>query len=209
MTDSLQEKRRRFVANEIAGAALRLFAEKGFDEVTIDEIAAEAGMSSRTFFRYYATKEDVVLQYQRRTQERMRATLARRPPEEGPVTALRETYLATSTVPPEDRERVRMQSRFTADSRTLGVRSHGDRAIDELQVVELLAARMGVDPATDPRPRTIAVSMGAAAAAAFNAWVLGGGKGDPAADIAAALGLLEEGLSQLDQPLRAGRTKSA
>jgi AcrR family transcriptional regulator len=209
VADSLQDKRRRFVANEIARTALRLFAEKGFDEVTIDEIAAEAGMSSRTFFRYYATKEDVVLQYQRRTQERLLSALGRRPAEEGPVTALREAYLATSTVAPEDRERVRMQSRFTADSRTLGVRSHGDRALDELKVAELLAERMGVDPATDPRPRTIAVSMGAAAAAAYNAWVLGGGEGDPAADIAAALQLLEDGLSRLDRPARASRSKSA
>src|SRR5688500_11186488 len=103
---SLQDRRRRYVAQEIAQVAMRLFGERGFDDVTVDEIAAAAGISSRTFFRYFATKDEVVLQYQRRIQERLVEALAGRPAGEGPVTALRQAYLHTSRVAPEDRERV-------------------------------------------------------------------------------------------------------
>lgn len=46
---------------ELTQVALRLFAERGFEEVTVDDIARAAGMSKRSFFRYFPAKEDVVL----------------------------------------------------------------------------------------------------------------------------------------------------
>ncbi|MCJ1712962.1 TetR/AcrR family transcriptional regulator [Curtobacterium sp. VKM Ac-2922] len=51
---------RRALQNEIAVVAIRLFAENGFDAVTVDQIAAQAGLSRRSFFRYFSSKEDVV-----------------------------------------------------------------------------------------------------------------------------------------------------
>ncbi len=209
MTETFQAKKRRYTAGEITRVALRLFGERGFDEVTVDEIAAEVGISSRTFFRYFATKDEVLLQYQRRLNERMINAVAGRPPEEGPVTALRNAYLVTSTVPAEDREAVALQSRFLFSTRDLIARAHGERAADNGPIIELLAQRMGVDPAVDPRPETIAVSMGAAAGAAFHRWVAGGGRGDPADLIAAALDLLETGLASLEITPPRRRTRSA
>jgi len=56
----LQSKKQDLVRHEIWGAAIDLFYMEGFDEVTIDQIAERAGVSRRTFFRYFASKDDVM-----------------------------------------------------------------------------------------------------------------------------------------------------
>jgi AcrR family transcriptional regulator len=56
----LRERNRSRTANEIADAAVRLFNAQGFDPTTVADIADAAGVSVRTFFRYFPTKEDVV-----------------------------------------------------------------------------------------------------------------------------------------------------
>lgn len=58
---SLRERTRRAVQKEIGDAALELFAERGYDSTTIDDIAAAVGMSQRSVFRYFATKEEIVV----------------------------------------------------------------------------------------------------------------------------------------------------
>ncbi len=60
-TGTLRERTRRAMRDEVASIATRLFAEQGCSNTTVDQIAAEAGLSRTTFFRYFGTKEDVVL----------------------------------------------------------------------------------------------------------------------------------------------------
>lgn len=57
----LRSVTRASVRDHVAEQALRLFDERGFDKTTVDDIAAAVGMSSRSFFRYFAAKEDVVI----------------------------------------------------------------------------------------------------------------------------------------------------
>ncbi|MCX2732980.1 TetR family transcriptional regulator [Saccharopolyspora sp. NFXS83] len=57
---STREISRRAIRHKIESVAMELFLEKGFDATTVDQIAAEAGISARSFFRYFPTKEDVV-----------------------------------------------------------------------------------------------------------------------------------------------------
>jgi AcrR family transcriptional regulator len=56
----LRERRRRQTSADIRDAAVRLASQRGFDKVTIDEICAEAGVSSRTFFNYFPNKESAI-----------------------------------------------------------------------------------------------------------------------------------------------------
>jgi len=59
---SLQERKQEFARNAIWDSAIDLFFEKGFDETTVDEIAARAGTSRRSFFRHFESKSDLMAQ---------------------------------------------------------------------------------------------------------------------------------------------------
>jgi AcrR family transcriptional regulator len=59
---SLQARKQEFVRNEIWSAAIDLFAKNGFEETTIDQIAEASKVSRRTFFRYFSSKEDLLVQ---------------------------------------------------------------------------------------------------------------------------------------------------
>ncbi|TDC97573.1 TetR family transcriptional regulator [Nonomuraea deserti] len=82
--EGLRDRTRRAVRAELAGRALELFAERGFDETTVDDIARAAGMSKRSFFRYFPTKEDVVFGEIETMGEQVAQEIAARPPQEEP-----------------------------------------------------------------------------------------------------------------------------
>lgn len=199
MTEPLTDRRRRLVREDIGRAAVRLFAERGFDGVTVADIADAAGISERTFFRYFATKDEVLLAYERHVWERLVAAVAARPAGEGPVTALRAAFLVTSHVEPADRVRVAQLGGILAKAPELNARSRGYRLINDAELIELIVARFPADTAaTRSHARVIVTAMNAVAAAEFGAWAESGGRGDPSARIAAALTLLEDGLAQFD-----------
>lgn len=58
---SLREKRRRQTSADIRDAAVRLAQRRGWDKVTIDDICTEAGVSTRTFFNYFPSKESAIV----------------------------------------------------------------------------------------------------------------------------------------------------
>lgn len=86
---STREISRRAVRKKIEAVAMELFLEKGFDATTVDQIAAEAGISPRSFFRYFPTKEDVVIGDPAEFGAVLRDALESRPAEEDAATAVR------------------------------------------------------------------------------------------------------------------------
>jgi AcrR family transcriptional regulator len=87
---TLAERKRQMVRDELGTAALRLLARQGFDETTVDQIVAAAGVSRRTFFRYFESKEDVIIQFVGDAGALILAEVAERPAEETPAQAVRE-----------------------------------------------------------------------------------------------------------------------
>ncbi|SDU37303.1 TetR family transcriptional regulator [Amycolatopsis keratiniphila] len=88
MPEGLRERTRRAVRAELAEVAIDLFARQGFEETTVDEIARAAGLTKRSFFRYFPTKEDAVFDSIDVTGENVVAAIGARPAEEDPWTSL-------------------------------------------------------------------------------------------------------------------------
>jgi AcrR family transcriptional regulator len=95
----LRERTKRAVQTEIAAAAMRLFLDRGFEAVTMDEVARAAGVSRRSLFRYFGTKEDLVLGNLADVGEASAAILRDRPAGEPPWAALRAAFEVFVTSP--------------------------------------------------------------------------------------------------------------
>jgi AcrR family transcriptional regulator len=193
----LRERRKKLTAAELEAAAYRLFGERGFDAVTVDDIAAEADVSRRTFFRYFASKEDVLLADHFTQLARLRAAMAERPAEEPIVTALRNALLSMTSDFEERKEMVILRGRLMRDTPSLQARSLVHQRLWEDAMREMVADRLGVDPVKDLRPGVVSAATLAAMRVAFTNWLSAGCDGDLIALTAEALDLLDGGLQQV------------
>lgn len=91
---SLRDRHRAATQVALQEAAIRLFAAKGYRDTSVEEIAAEAGVSRSTFFRYFGSKEALIMQRSDRMGARFSELLHRRPPDEGALKALEEALVA-------------------------------------------------------------------------------------------------------------------
>jgi AcrR family transcriptional regulator len=89
---NMRERTRRIVQSELTQIAQDLFLQHGYEATTVDDIASAAGMSKRTFFRYFASKEDLVIGKYELFGERMADALRDRPAEEPLWTSLRRVF---------------------------------------------------------------------------------------------------------------------
>ncbi|MDX3100968.1 TetR/AcrR family transcriptional regulator [Nonomuraea angiospora] len=89
---SLRERTRLAVRQQLLDTALALFLEQGYEATTVEEIAAAAGMSKRSFFRYFGSKEDVILGKHERLGEQFIDALRARPLDEPLWTSLRRMF---------------------------------------------------------------------------------------------------------------------
>jgi AcrR family transcriptional regulator len=193
---SLRERKKARTRRALVEAALRLFAERGFEATTVADIAEAADVSPRTFFTYFPAKEDVLFADAQDRIERLRDALAKRAPDESFLDALRRAardILADRTFQAEA-QRTHMQ--VIAANPALGARGLQDLLAAEQVVAAAIAADLGVDQ-TDPQPQVAAAAAVNALRGAFMAWFLSGGGGDPQPAFDQALDLLEHGLGTL------------
>jgi AcrR family transcriptional regulator len=94
MVASLQSRKRQLVRDAIYEAAIDLFATKGFDETTVEELAEAAGISRRSFFRYFETKDDLLARNTVTCGEVLRKTVSSCPVGIAPIEVVRETVSA-------------------------------------------------------------------------------------------------------------------
>jgi AcrR family transcriptional regulator len=193
---SLRERKKARTRQALVEAALRLFAERGYEATTVADIAEAAEVSPRTFFAYFPAKEDVLFANARDRIERLRVALARRAPDESFRDALRRAAGEVVGPPTFDADAQRAHMRLVEANPSLGARALQDLLAAEQVVAAAVAADLGVDQ-TDLRPQVAAAAVVNALRGAFMAWYLAGGDGDPQPGFDQALDLLEQGLGAL------------
>jgi AcrR family transcriptional regulator len=171
----LRERKKLQTRTAIVSAALDLFEAKGFEATTVEDIAAAADVSPRTFFRYFESKQDVVMAKTHEHGGGLGALVAARPPGEGPVEALRQVITGQmQALADEDgvmlREMRMMMS--TPELRAMAL-DHFHEHQDEM--AEALAGRMGLPPDAFV-PHVLAGVVGTALWAVIDRWVAEGAK---------------------------------
>ncbi len=78
----LRERKRQQTRQELIGAAMRLFEEKGYEQTTVAEIASAAGVSTKTFFNYFASKDEVLFPHLSRRIDAAQALIEHRGPDD-------------------------------------------------------------------------------------------------------------------------------
>ena len=160
----LRELKKQRTQDALLHAALQLFLTQGYERTTVDEIAEAVDVSQRTFFRYFAGKEEAVFFAQSVAKSRFVEVLRQRPPHEAPLDALRQAALEVwgglnevleEIVPVE----LYLRTCQLIESTPALLATHLRRSAElEEEIARVIAEREGLDVDTDPRPR-VAVAV--------------------------------------------------
>jgi AcrR family transcriptional regulator len=187
----LRAKRSEMMTSELEAVALRLFDQRGFANVTVEEIASEAHISVRTFYRYFAAKEDVLQLRIVRRSEILREALVARPADEPPLRSLRvaleEEFSAVDPIV------LRRWIAVIADNPNVmkGVVGAIQLKIQPV-IAEFFGSRLGL-PSEALVPTMLAAAALGVVQAAHTQWFLH--DGDLASTISESLAVLERGIS--------------
>ncbi|MEN8655117.1 TetR family transcriptional regulator [Streptomyces sp. 21So2-11] len=155
----LRERKKQRTRDALLRVALELFTTQGYEHTTVDEITEAVEVSQRTFFRYFATKEDAAFALQAIVESRYVAELRERPADEGPFEAMRQAVLTSwdsigeaieAVVPVE----LHMRTYQLIESTPVLLAAHIRRSTEiEEEIARIIAGREGLDVDADPRPR--------------------------------------------------------
>jgi AcrR family transcriptional regulator len=169
---SLREISRDAVRARITEIALDLFAEHGFDQVTVDQIATAAGMSGRTFHRYFPAKEDVVVGEPEQWGEFVRDAFAARPADEPVWDSLLASFEAFVDLLAQNGrvQRGKVGMRILVSTASLRARNLEKHQLWGRMLVPLVAARLSDDDDTALRAEIIVQAALACLDVAFTTW---------------------------------------
>ncbi len=162
-TTGRRERKRLATHQALRTAALRLGAERGLRDVTVEEIATAADVSVRTFYDHFASKEDAVIGFDEWRVDQLRDALRERPEDEAPLAAL---HAVLRRLLDESRAEWPLRMRAIKNEPTLLPRMFASFVGYERAMVEVIAERTGLDGDHDPYPALVtAVATGAVRAA--------------------------------------------
>jgi AcrR family transcriptional regulator len=188
----LRERKKQKTRWLIQEHALRLFQEQGYEQTTIDQIAAAAEISPSTFFRYFKTKEDVVIEDE--YDPLLLKLIAEQPADRPAIAAIRQVLRAAmGQLGPDELAKVYQRTKLQLSVPALRMRML-DGITGNLDMLSVaIAAHAGREP-TDMEVRIFVGALTGAMLVAIVAWVESDGKDDFAELVDRALAYLESGL---------------
>jgi AcrR family transcriptional regulator len=168
---SLRERKKLAAREALSWAALRLATERGLEHVRVDEIAAEVGVSPRTFNNYFSSKEEAICAIGVDRETRIRDTLLGRPASEPLWDAVINAVLAQySTHREPDREYVARVRLVVTNPALRGEYLKAHQMV-ECVLAQGIAERIGADPERDLYPRLMAAAVTSAVRVAMVYWL--------------------------------------
>lgn len=146
-----RERQKAAIREELRAVAIDAFLTHGYHEANITEIAERAGVSERTFYRYFPTKESVALDWIDETAPTVHEMLRRQRPTMAPSDALCEALIAATPLSREGTLHDPILSLIFSTPRLLTAYYEHARTW-EADVAEVLAERLGTEVGSDPRP---------------------------------------------------------
>jgi AcrR family transcriptional regulator len=190
VTPGLRERARRAVRAELTDVAMELFLLRGFEATTVDEIAAAAGISRRSLFRYFASKEAIIFDNLQDLGEQVAQALAERPSAEDPWTSLRRSFELFLAYNERDPERTLAFYTMLEETAALKARYYEQLMRWQELLVPDIAVRLGQPVGEDlsgPHAPAVVGSALACLYAANTAWRHSQGKAD-------VVGLLDDAM---------------
>jgi AcrR family transcriptional regulator len=153
-TEGWRARKRRMTRQRIAETAMAMFLDQGFEATTVDDIAAAAGVSKRTFFDYFPAKDAVLFAWQEASGEALATAIANRPASEPLAICVREALIASVAAAADPRAIA--IDKLVRQTPALAARTPLKYAKLEGMVAEALAKREGL---TEPDTRIRVLAM--------------------------------------------------
>jgi AcrR family transcriptional regulator len=201
-TMGLRERKKLRTEADLGAATLRLAIERGFDQVTIDDIAADAEVSKTTFYRYFDSKEDALLGRSAEKADGLRAALAERPADEPTMVAVRTAVMTFVRSYEHDRERSLAVGRVLRSTPSLEARNLEHQAAFEAVLADFVRDRLepGSQPDPELRAKVVAAIIVATIRSAIDHWRDTDGADHLHDVMDAALAMLAEDRAALSAP---------
>jgi AcrR family transcriptional regulator len=181
----LRDRKKDRTRRRVHSTALALFAERGYDHVTVEDVADACELSRATIFRYFPTKEHLVVGVEPDRLADLRDAFEQRPADEPVFDSIRHALVAVAQRYEDDRDELLIVSGIVRGHPALQARAEGLRAEWRSAFAELILPRITRGRRAGLRARVLAGAVVAAMAVAVEEWLA---TDDPAADLADVLG---------------------
>lgn len=189
----LRDRKKDRTRRRVHGTALALFAERGYDHVTVEDVAEACDLSRATIFRYFPTKEHLVVGVEPERLDDLREAFEQRPGDEPVFEAIRHALVAVAQRYEDDRDELLLVAGIVEGHPALQARAEGLRAEWTAAFAELILPRIAPGARAGLRARVLAGAVVAAMGVAVEEWLAGDSPADLAEVLNEAMALLATG----------------